>query len=102
MFMFIEIQTLLIIAITITTLFIIIIGFQLILILKQVKKTLKKINLFLEEEKNNLNGKKLSSEKKDALIKKPIFFENILNKIKFIEPVKNKKRFFKKKSVDFS
>ncbi|GEM_PF-6640254 len=100
--MFIEIQTLLIIAITITTLFIIIIGFQLILILKQVKKTLKKINLFLEEEKNNLNGKKLSSEKKDALIKKPIFFENILNKIKFIEPVKNKKRFFKKKSVDFS
>ncbi len=95
-----EIQILLSIAILITTLFIITTGIQLFLLFKDLKKIIKKINFFLNED--NFDKKNYSSEKKELLKKKRIFLENIINKIKFnIENNhNNKKIFFKKNKID--
>ncbi len=93
-----EIQILLSIAISITTLFIIITSIQLFLLFKDLKKTIKKINFFLDED--NLDKKNQFNEKKELLKKKHIFLENIINKIKFTTENNhhNKKFFLKRKS----
>jgi len=92
-------QLLIIIIITITTILMTIVGIQLIFLLKELRKTIKKIgddfDILKEEvkEKNDHQEKKLNN-------KKYLTIHSLLNKISFFSPkspAKTKKLFVKDK-----
>lgn len=92
-------QILIIIIVTTITILTIIIGFQLLFVLKDLRSLIKKVPYFITEKKNKIDEKKTFSQEKKSNI------YSILNKIKILSPKNNKqskKVFLKtKKSFDF-
>lgn len=87
-------QFLLSTAVTITTILLIIVGIQLISLLKQLKSYPK--NDYIIKKQSPLR-QSADGEKKDREIKKKVNLTSLLEKIKILTPHKNfpKKKFFK-------
>lgn len=82
----------------------IVIGIQLIFLIKEIRSTIKKIVYFIDD--NNIKNDKINKQNQKHLIeKKQTTLYTILNKINFFSPkssFKSKKLFIKdKKSFDF-
>ncbi|MBW7959998.1 hypothetical protein H3C65_00685 [Patescibacteria group bacterium] len=93
-------QFLLTVVLTATTVLMVVVGIQLISVLKELRRTIKKIGIFVDEfdkrgEKNNPpEQQKLASHKKKAAL------HSILDKINILSPTlssKTKKFFIKEK-----
>lgn len=92
-----EIITLIIL--TITTVLMIFIGVQLISLIKELRKTIKKISHSLDDENFEKNNKKIHHKKNNH--KKLLVINSILDKIKVLSPNlqnKSKKIFLKEKT----
>lgn len=77
----------------------IVIGIQLISLIKELRKTIKKIFQSLDEENFEKNNKKIQHKKNDY--KKVLVINSILDKIKVLSPNlknKSKKIFLKEKT----
>jgi len=85
------------IILTITTILLIIIGVQLIFILKELKKTIKKTGKFvIDSEIVTASDKKDHHQKKQFVEKKHSSFYSLLQKIKILSPPNPKtKKFIK-------
>lgn len=79
----------------------IIVGLQLIFVLKELRKTIKKIGNFVDEFEKIEKNKNSLSQKKQIIHKKKVALHSILDKIKILSPTissKTKKFFIKEKN----
>lgn len=93
-------QFLLTIILTITTVLSVIIGLQLVFVLREIRLTVKKIGTFVEDLENIELKKDVSPEKKQLFKKKHLALHSIIDKIRILSPnlsVKTKKFFIKEK-----
>lgn len=93
-------QFLLTAVLTITTVLLIIIGLQLVFVLKEIRLTIKKIGVFVDDLENIESKKEVSPEKKQLIKKKHLALHSILDKIRILSPnlsLKTKKFFVKEK-----
>lgn len=81
---------------------VVIVGLQLIFVLKELRKTIKKIGNFIDEfEKIEKNKDSSLNQKKQIIHKKKVALHSILDKIKILSPTlssKTKKFFIKEKN----
>ncbi len=93
-------QLLLTIVLTVTTVLMVVIGLQLIFVLREIRKTIKKIGVFVDEIEEVESKKEVPNQKKQQLQKKHLALHSILDKIKFLSPslsMKSKKFFVKER-----
>lgn len=93
-------QFLLTAVLTITTVLLIIIGIQLVFVLKEIRLTIKKIGVFVDDLENIESKKEVSPEKKQLIKKKHLALHSILDKIRILSPnlsLKTKKFFVKER-----
>ncbi|KKQ24332.1 MAG: hypothetical protein US40_C0005G0006 [Candidatus Roizmanbacteria bacterium GW2011_GWC2_37_13] len=93
-------QFLLTAVLTITTVLLIIIGLQLVFVLKEIRSTIKKIGVFVEDLENVDFKKEVPAEKKQLIRKKHLALHSILDKIRILSPnlsLRTKKFFVKEK-----
>ncbi|PIQ72941.1 hypothetical protein COY13_02365 [Candidatus Roizmanbacteria bacterium CG_4_10_14_0_2_um_filter_36_35] len=86
--------------ITITTVLLVIIGLQLVFVLREIRLTVKKIGVFVEDLENIESKKEIPAEKKQLIRKKHLALHSILDKIRILSPslsLKTKKFFVKEK-----
>lgn len=79
----------------------IVVGLQLIFVLKELRKTIKKIGDFTDELNEMDSKKEISHQKKQLINKKHSSLHSILDKINILSPhltSKTKKFFIKEKS----
>ncbi|MBI5127432.1 hypothetical protein HZA76_03165 [Candidatus Roizmanbacteria bacterium] len=93
-------QFLLTIILTATTVLMVVVGLQLIFVLREVRKTVKKIGVFVDEIEQIESKKETSDHKKQTVNKKRLALHSILDKIKFLSPTlsSKSKRFFVKEN----
>ncbi|MFH0979663.1 MAG: hypothetical protein V1803_01815 [Candidatus Roizmanbacteria bacterium] len=93
-------QFLLTAVLTITTVLLIIIGLQLVFVLKEIRLTIKKIGVFVDDLENIESKKEVTPEKKQLIKKKHLALHSILDKIRILSPnlsLKTKKFFVKER-----
>jgi hypothetical protein len=93
-------QFLLTLTLTITTVLLVIIGLQLVFVLREIRLTVKKIGNFVNELENIDIRKDVSPDKKHIIKKKHLALHSILDKIRILSPnlsLKTKKFFVKEK-----
>lgn len=93
-------QFLLTAVLTITTVLLIIIGLQLVFVLREIRLTIKKIGVFVDDLENIESKREVSPEKKQLIKKKHLALHSILDKIRILSPnlsLKTKKFFVKEK-----
>lgn len=79
----------------------VIVGLQLIFVLKELRKTIKKIGNFVDEFEEIEKNKNSLNQKKQIIHKKKVALHSILDKIKILSPTissKTKKFFIKEKN----
>lgn len=93
-------QLLLTIILTITTVLSVVIGLQLIFVLREIRLTVKKIGTFVEELEEIESKKDFNPEKKQLIKKKHLALHTIIDKIRILSPnlsLKTKKFFVKER-----
>lgn len=93
-------QFLLTVVLTATTILTVIIGLQLIFVLKELRRTIKKIGVFVDEIEHSEVKKDIGEHKKQLINKKHLALHSILDKIKILSPslsLKTKRFFIKEK-----
>lgn len=93
-------QFLLTVILTVTTLLMVIIGIQLIFVLKELRKTIKKISIFVDDIEEAELKNDLPDHKKQTIRKKGAVLHSLMDRIKFLSPnisLKTKKFFVKEK-----
>lgn len=84
-------QFLLTISITVTTVLVLVIGVQLIFVLRDLRKTLKKTDIFIDDlEKKEASGENAKSKEKSST-KKHVALHSILDKIRTLSPSSSSK-----------
>ena len=93
-------QFLLTAVLTITTVLFVIIGLQLVFVLKEIRSTVKKIGIFVQDLEDVETKKEVSPEKKQLIKKKHLALHSIIDKMRILSPslsLKTKKFFVKEK-----
>lgn len=88
------------IILTTTTVLSVIIGLQLVFVLREIRLTVKKIGAFVEDLEEIETRKEFSPEKKQLIKKKNLALHTIIDKIRILSPnlsLKTKKFFVKEK-----
>ncbi|MCL4364328.1 hypothetical protein M1328_03755 [Patescibacteria group bacterium] len=94
-------QLLLTVVLSVTTVLMIVVGLQLTFVLKELRKTIRKIGVFVDEIEEVESNKEASSQKKQQVHHKKMALHSILDKIRVLSPnlsLKTKRFFIKDKT----